>query len=83
MSDPDKLTTAPPVPAYGEDDEAKSMAKPSTPHPAAPASAAPASKASAPAAPALGEPPLASGTTETDVEKNRAEAAARAAAKGA
>ena len=78
MSDPDKLTTAPPVPAYGEDDEAKSMAKPSTPPPAAPASAAPAS-----AAPALGEPPLASGTTETDVEKNRAEAAARAAAKGA
>ena len=73
MSDPDKLTTPPPVPAYGEDDEAKSMAKPSTPPPAAPASAAP----------ALGEPPLASGTTETDVEKNRAEAAARAAAKGA
>ena len=73
MSDPDKLTTAPPVPAYGEDDEAKSMAKPSTPPPAAPASAAP----------ALGEPPLASGTTETDVEKNRAEATARAAAKGA
>ena len=78
MSDPDKLTIPPPVPAYGEDDEAKSMAKPSTPPPAAPASAAPAS-----AAPALGEPPLASGTTETDVEKNRAEAAARAAAKGA
>ena len=75
MSDPDKLTTAPPVPAYGEDDEAKSMAKPST---AAPAPAAP-----APAASASGEPPLASGTTETDVEKNRAEAAARAAAKGA
>ena len=75
MSDPDKLTTAPPVPAYGEDDEAKSMAKPST---AAPAPAAPAPAASAP-----GEPPLASGTTETDVEKNRAEAAARAAAKGA
>ena len=68
MSGPDKLTTAPPVPAYGEDDEAKSMAKPSTPPPAAPAP---------------GEPPLASGTTETDVEKNRAEAAARAAAKGA
>ena len=70
MSDPDKLTTAPPVPAYGEDDEAKSMAKPSTPAPAS-------------AAPAPGEPPLASGTTETDIEKNRAEAAARAAAKGA
>lgn len=75
MSDPDKLTAPPPVPAYGEDDEAKSMAKPST---AAPAPAAPAPAASAP-----GEPPLASGTTETDVEKNRAEAAARAAAKGA
>ena len=65
MSDPVK-PTAPAVPAYGEDDEAKSMAKAATVP-----------------APPVGPAPDPAGTTETDIEKNRADAAARAAAIGA
>jgi len=67
MADP--VNPSPAVPAYGEDDEAKSLAKQTGAAPAAPAPATP--------------PEQAAGTTETDVEKNVAEAAARAAAKSA
>lgn len=67
MSDPVKPADA--IPAYGEDDEAKSLAK---------------QTGAAPAAPAPATPPVkAAGTTETDVGKNVAEATARAAAKPA
>ena len=67
MSDTTAFTPpadTPAVPSYGEDDEAKSLIKNTTPP-----------------APPPGAAPEAAGTTETDIERNRAEAEARAAAK--
>ncbi len=57
----DQTPAAPPVPAYGEDDEAKSLAQPA---------------AAAPQVPVPSGAPA--GTTETDIARNVAEAAARA-----
>lgn len=63
----DTTPAAPPVPAYGEDDEAASQSKQTGTIPAAP--------------PPATSPVKTAGTTETDIERNVAEAAARAAAK--
>ena len=60
---------SPPVPAYGEDDEAASLSKQNGAVPAAPPPATP--------------PVEAAGTTETDIERNVATAAARTAAQKA
>ena len=66
---PDTTPTVPPVRAYGEDDEAASLSKQIGTTSAPP--------------PLTTHPVKAAGTTESDIERNIADAAARAAAKSA